>query len=222
MTTGDLESIFENYSGPIAHKLEHYIEIYDRAFRHLRSHPINVLEIGIFKGGSLNIWRQYFHPDSKIIGIDINPECAVHNDPEHNVFTRIGKQQDPKFLDALLSEFGNFDIVIDDGSHQMEHVKSSFAHLFPKLRDPCIYLIEDMCCSYWPNYGGGLRREGTVIEFAKSLIDLLNKDHWRSIDFPETIHLAHQIKTISFFNSVIVIEKGTFASTRQKFYGKKV
>ena len=31
--------------------------------------------MGIFNGGSLKIWKEYFGPDAKIIGIDINPEC---------------------------------------------------------------------------------------------------------------------------------------------------
>jgi hypothetical protein len=214
-----LASIFENYSGSIAHKCEHYIEIYERTFQHLRTRPINLLEIGISKGGSLNIWREYFHPDSAIVGIDINPECAVHNDPDSKIYARIGKQQDKRFLDELVSEFGFFDVVIDDGSHQMDHVISTFSHLFPKIQDSSIYLIEDMQCSYWPKFGGGLNAPGTVIEWAKKLVDLINIDYWRTEKQSELLELKNQIKSIQFFNAIIVFEKGAHVSTRARKYG---
>jgi 23S rRNA U2552 (ribose-2'-O)-methylase RlmE/FtsJ len=214
-----LASICKNYLGPVAAKFDHYIEIYERTFQHLRNRPINLLEIGVFKGGSLNIWRQYFHPESTIVGIDINPRCAVHNDPDNKKFIRIGRQQDPEFLDALISEFGNFDIVVDDGSHQMDHVTKTFQHLFPKIADSSIYFIEDMQTSYWPRYGGGFQTSGTMIELAKELIDLLNISHWRSDEQVEAMHLQNQIKSIQFFEAVIVLEKGAFKSTRRRNYG---
>jgi cephalosporin hydroxylase len=219
MSPKTFKDTFESYSGPIAHKLEHYVEIYERCFHHLKTKPISLLEIGISRGGSLNIWREYFHPASVVVGIDINPACKIHDRPSSNIHARIGSQADTKFLDEIFNEFGNFDLVIDDGSHQMNHVITTFRHIFPKLSESSIYFIEDMCCSYWPRYGGGVQTPGTVIEFAKELIDLLNIQHWRTQKNIVWKEFVNECKSIQFYDSVIVFEKGNLGSNKPKLFG---
>ena len=58
------------------HKWHHYFEIYERHFSRFRDRPIRMLEIGVFRGGSLRMWKQFFHPDSIIVGIDIDKAIA--------------------------------------------------------------------------------------------------------------------------------------------------
>ncbi len=50
------------------HKWHHYFDIYTRYFERFRDRPITMLEIGVFRGGSLRMWKEYFHPDSTIVG----------------------------------------------------------------------------------------------------------------------------------------------------------
>ena len=57
------------------HKWLHYFNIYEENFSKFKKKKITILEIGIAKGGSLRMWKNYFSSDSKIVGIDINPEC---------------------------------------------------------------------------------------------------------------------------------------------------
>ena len=74
------------------HKWHHYFDIYTRHFERFRDRPIRMLEIGVFRGGSLRMWKEYFHQDSTIVGIDIDESCAAHEIAEQNVFVRIGSQ----------------------------------------------------------------------------------------------------------------------------------
>lgn len=53
-------------------KGEGYLRVYERFFYPLKNAKVNLLEVGVYKGGSLLLWRDYF-PNGNIVGIDINP-----------------------------------------------------------------------------------------------------------------------------------------------------
>ena len=55
-------------------KCINYFNIYDELFKKYRNKKITFVEIGIFSGGSLFMWRDYFGKKARIIGIDLNPE----------------------------------------------------------------------------------------------------------------------------------------------------
>src|SRR6185436_388571 len=71
----ELERIAATHTGARANKWQHYFEIYDRHFARFRGREITVLEVGVAGGGSLEIWRSYFGPKARIVGMDINPDC---------------------------------------------------------------------------------------------------------------------------------------------------
>ena len=70
------EAFFENRGRPV-HKWQHYLDIYERNLACYRDRPLFFLEIGIFDGGSLDMWRRYFGAEATIVGIDINQDCAT-------------------------------------------------------------------------------------------------------------------------------------------------
>ena len=125
---------FCEHTGRQIDKWRHYFDIYDRHLAEYRGQAPRVLEIGVDHGGSLQIWKQYFGQGAKIVGIDINPECYFQ---EAGLEIHIGDQANPAFLGAL----GEFDIVIDDGSHRIADQQASFIYLWPKTKG--VYLIED-------------------------------------------------------------------------------
>ena len=91
---------------------------------------------------------------------------------------RIGDQSDEKFLQELVDEFGEFDVIIDDGSHQVAHVNKTFQYLYPKMSKDGVYLVEDTHAAYWKDsHGGGLDEPESIINVSKNLIDKLNADH---------------------------------------------
>ena len=172
---GPLETLFFANQGKLAHKWISYLPFYDEVLAPYRGKPVKMLEIGVFKGGSLELWRKYFGLEATIFGIDIDPDCAAYADPPNQV--RIGSQADPEFLRRVVAEMGTPDIILDDGSHVANHQLASFSTLFPLLKPGGLYLIEDMHTSYWPGHEGGYGRRGTAVELTKTLIDDMHAWH---------------------------------------------
>lgn len=194
---------FFAHQGRIVNKWIHYLDIYDRHFAAYRNTPIRMLEIGVSKGGSLDLWREYFGANATIFGIDVNPECAGYATPPNQI--RIGSQDDPLFLRSVADEIGPLDIVLDDGSHVGRHQRISFDVLFPMVKEGGLYIIEDLHTSYWPiSHEGGYRRKGTAIEYVKALIDDMHGwYHWKAGTTPA----KNQIGAIHVYDSMVVLEK---------------
>jgi hypothetical protein len=67
--------LFSEHEGNLIDKWDHYFEIYDRYFTKYRNQPVNILEIGISHGGSLQLWRKYFGEQAQIFAVDVNEDC---------------------------------------------------------------------------------------------------------------------------------------------------
>jgi hypothetical protein len=202
----DLRRYFDNNTNRLIHKWEHYFEIYDRHFSKYRDKEIVILEIGVFQGGSLQMWKNYFGPKAKIYGLDIDPECKKFE--EENIEILIGSQSDPLFLQKVKQQIPPIDILIDDGGHTMNQLKVTFDELFDHIKADGIYAAEDLHTCYWIDYGGGYKRIGSFIEYSKNLIDSMHAWHSKQpyfkIDkFTKTVHSLH------FYDSIVVIEKRT-------------
>jgi Methyltransferase domain len=186
-------------------KMEHYLEVYDTLLSPMQGCDITFLEIGIYKGGSIPMWQGFLGPGSRLTFLDIDPACTAHALPGTTV--EIGDQSDPTFLTRIGQLHGPFDLIVDDGGHQMHQQITSFRHLWPQLKDRGRYIVEDTHTSYWPGFGGGLKEPHSFIEFAKDLIDRMHS--WYTEDdtgFP--LHpLAREIGSIQFHDSLVVIEK---------------
>lgn len=195
-----IPQLFAENIGRVCHKWVHYLPVYERFFAPYKDKPINILEIGVSHGGSLEIWAKYFHPDSNIVGVDIEPLCKSIEGGNIKIFT--GSQADRSFMESLPFEF---DIIIDDGSHVQSHVRETFSIMFPKLKNGGLYLVEDLHTAYWEGYGGGLRKQGTFIEDVKWLIDDVNGHHVKESGYPS--RYTHQIKGMYITDSIVIIEK---------------
>ena len=189
----------------VIHKWKHYFPIYERHFKDFVYKPVTFLEIGCGEGGSLQMWKRYFGPHARIIGIDIDPECKKFE--EDQVEVHIGQQQDCQLLQSLISQVGAPDIVLDDGSHVMSHIIASFQFLYPRMAKNGIYMVEDLHAAYWDEYEGGLRKPSTFIELCKNLIDELNADHTRGSLSPT--EFTNSTLSMHFYDSVAVFERGT-------------
>lgn len=210
--------LFEIFSADTnVHKWHHYFDIYLRHFQQYRDRPIRMLEIGVFRGGSLRMWKQFFHPDSIIVGIDIDKSCAAHEIAEQNVFVRIGSQADPNFLAEVNGEFGPFDIILDDGSHKTHHQIISFGALFrPALNDGGCYMVEDVHTNYWIKH---VDSPETFIDLSKQMIDMLHEPyfdrketnfrhgHDDAVKNLELSYLSANLASIAFYDSIVAFEK---------------
>jgi cephalosporin hydroxylase len=197
--------MFRKHDGRKCCKWSHYPEIYERHFSRFVGSPVVVFEIGVDRGGSLQLWKNYFGGQATVVGIDINPSCRFDEDQIH---VEIGDQADRGFLAQVVDRYGNPHIVIDDGGHRPADVLASFAFLYPRMNETGVYLIEDLHVSYWPEFDGGLCRRGTVIETAKELIDYLNHDYTRGqLPFCPPLDFTRATGSISFYDSVAVFER---------------
>lgn len=193
----NLQSLAKEF-GKAVNKPEHYLEIYTELFEPLREKKLEILEIGVQRGGSIKILETYF-PFSTITGLDTKLSLCQYSGPRIKLVE--GDQADVETLEAL----GEFDIVIDDGGHTMNQQQTSFKIIYPKLKENGIYIIEDLHTSYWEKYRDS---DLKTTDFLKSLVDTLNeegiKSDWNeeSIDYPK-----YKVRSVSFYESLCVIKK---------------
>jgi hypothetical protein len=214
---GELADIFRDTAD--VHKWPHYFPVYESVFGPLRNRPIRVLEIGVFRGGSLEMWRRYLHPDSMIVGIDINPDCSEFDDPARRTYVRIGEQQNIGFLEKVVEEFGRFDVVIDDGSHRSGHIMDSFRYLFMNgLLDEGAYIVEDIHANYWTEWRDNRL---SFVDFTKWIIDAMHA-HYLTVNSERYFRVndSHRLPNISvpiattvitkleFYDSIAVVYRG--------------
>jgi 23S rRNA U2552 (ribose-2'-O)-methylase RlmE/FtsJ len=165
---------------------------------------VRFLEIGVSKGGSMQMWRKYFGKEAVIFGIDIEKNCLEFQGINGEV--RIGSQDDPDFLNSVVAEMGGVDVILDDGSHVMKHIMTSLSCLLPQLEDGGIYMIEDLHTAYWRNFGGGLRSKMNFFNIVRSLTDDMHSwYHQRSLKHQE---ISKHCRSIHIYDSIVVIEKG--------------
>ena len=212
--TGDIVDIFAQHRGEGVDKWHHYLPLYDRYLGPWRNRPLRFLEIGVFKGGSLEMWRKYFGPEAAIYGIDIDPTCARFDARDGQV--RIGSQADGAFLERVIDEMGGVDVVLDDGSHVMAHVRASLAALYPRLSAGGLYIIEDLHTAYWQQYGGGAGPENFYSTVRAMIDDMHGWYHDNGAVHPAT---AGQVTGIHIHDSMVVLEKGTAYRPVRSFVG---
>jgi hypothetical protein len=145
---GTLVNLFDKYKcdkGSLKHR---YDRVYEPALKHLQNKKFNLLEIGIFKGPSLEAWVEYF-PYANLFGIDIftriKPnEIQILNHPRVS-WCRCDSIKGPNDEFKSMTESG-FDVIIDDGKHTYDAQLATFKNFIPFLNKDGVYFIEDV----WP------------------------------------------------------------------------
>jgi 23S rRNA U2552 (ribose-2'-O)-methylase RlmE/FtsJ len=214
-----LAEYFSANPGRIINKWHHYFEIYHRHFATFRDRSPVVLEIGVFHGGSLEMWRHYFGPGTRIVGIDIDPRCSELEDEDITIV--VGDQADRLFLARVCERFPHVDIVIDDGGHLMEQQIATFEVLYPHVQPHGVYVCEDMQTSMYPNFGGGFQREGTFLEYSKALVDRLYAWHSKEPERLAVDAVTQSTYALHFYDGVLVVEKRPMAPPRELFSGTR-
>jgi 23S rRNA U2552 (ribose-2'-O)-methylase RlmE/FtsJ len=139
-----------------------FVEPYEYFFLPFKNSPIKFFEIGIAKGGSLKMWRDYF-PNAMVYAIDIN-DCSQFE--SERVKTFIADQSDRSKLQTFIDKYGSdFDIILDDGGHSMDQQQISFGFLFKHVKPGGYYVIEDVHTSLsdlFPYYGADEDEKNTT------------------------------------------------------------
>jgi hypothetical protein len=217
-----LQALYEAHEGKVSDKWAAYIALYDTAFRRFRDQPVRLLEIGIQNGGSLEIWSRFFPNAQKIVGCDINERCRLlaYDDPRIEVV--VGDANDPEIFQRITSIAPEYDIIIDDGSHVSSDIVRSFGLYFPVVATGGLYVAEDLHCSYWDSFEGGIEAPYSSLAFFRRLTDQTNREHWGApLPASATLSFFAQnwnaqfddaslglIEEVAFRNSTVIVSKG--------------
>lgn len=216
-----IELYKDQKTGKSSDKWSFYIPQYDRIFLPFAEKPVRVLSIGIQNCGDLEIYTKYFRRGKVFVGCDINEACSNAKFDDKRVNIVIGDVNEKETTSKIAYISSEFDIIIDDGSHKSSDIVKTFMLYFHYLSNDGVFVIEDLHCSYWEFYEGGIYNNLSSMNFFKDLVDIVNFESFgieakRSdlLDrfsekygvFLEEDMLA-SIHSIKFVNSMCIVEK---------------
>jgi len=202
--TNPLREHFNNLvCGPGIWKWDHYFDVYHRYFKKFVNREVHILEIGVYSGGSLLMWKQYFGENCHIYGVDVEQDCKVYEDDSTRIF--IGDQANRQFWRSFKEQVPKLDIVVDDGGHKANQQIVSLEELLPHLRPGGIYVCEDLETSLGLNgftsYVNGLTHSLNMCASESS-----PENNERRI-VTRTTFLPSAIRSVHIYPFVTVIEK---------------
>ena len=191
-------------------KWKNYFYIYDKLFEKYRNKKIIFVEIGVFSGGSLFMWKNFFGKKAKIIGIDLNPESKKFEKYGFKIF--IGNQADKKFWYHFYKKVGKIDILLDDGGHKNIQQISTVHYSLPYINKTGMIIVEDTHSSYIKKQFGNPSK----YSFINYCNLITNSIHRRCSILNKKMNIySKKIFSISIFESIVVFnidEKKCFIS----------
>lgn len=122
--------------------LGYLTNFYDSFLTTYLNRDITLLEIGVYYGGSIEMWRQYFSPNSVIYAGDI-----ISYRPIDRVNCIVGDM----YSDSIVNSFSDnlFDLIIDDGPHTFNSFTAVISKYFQKIKAGGHLIIEDVIKNEW-------------------------------------------------------------------------
>ena len=181
-------------------KYDSYFPIYDRLLTRFAGKPVTLVEVGVFNGGSLFMWREFLGAQARIIGIDLNPDAM--NWVGHGFEIHIGDQSSEKFWEEFFQKVGRVDVLIDDGGHtnRQQIVTTHFA--IQNIRDGGVLIVEDVHSCYFREFGNPSRN--SFLKYASCIIDGVNS---RAFSLRRTYaRYSSRVYSVSFFESIVAFQ----------------
>lgn len=181
-------------------KWTHYFDIYHRHFQKFIGKEVHVLEVGVYSGGSLEMWRDYFGPKCHLYGVDIGEECRALENESTRIF--IGDQANREFWRRFRQEVPVLDILIDDGGHLPEQQIVTLEEVLPHLRPGGIYVCEDI--------HGEFNRFGAYMRGLAANLDMFRQEIGRGQGkelLSKAASFQADIDSIHSYPYMVVIEK---------------
>jgi hypothetical protein len=211
----------------VSTKWDSYLEVYEECFRPFKREAVDLLEIGVQNGGSLEIWSRYFPRARSLTGCDINPRCGALSYADPRVQVIVGNANEQATFQKIHARSPQgFDLIVDDGSHRTSDVVASFLSYFPLLKPGGVFIAEDMHCAYWEQYGGGVLNDRSAAAFFRRLMDTVNSDHFREADAGSLFQAwlpraqmnaffaAQPILSVAAHDSMYIVRKASAARPR--------
>lgn len=143
-----------------------FLKVYEKYLEKDKDSIKNILELGIYNGSSIRMWRDYL-PNANIYGIDM---LYSRLSLEKTTLFKCHQSNIPRML-GIMKKIGNdIDIIIDDCSHRMDDQQTSLAALFPYVKKNGLYVIEDVHTSNdWQ-----LERYNIYIDRSNTTLKMIN------------------------------------------------
>ncbi|RJF82131.1 class I SAM-dependent methyltransferase [Azospirillum cavernae] len=211
-TLNSLEKLANKHK---ASKSSHdYLRRYEAHLGSKRNSIQRVLEIGLRAphqektGASIHMWRDYF-PNATIYGCDINPDCL--DLMSERVVVEIFNSADPSAARRFVEQHGgDFDLIIDDGSHWYKDQINTFLNFFPLLKNGGLYVVEDMISGDGPHRYLATNAFKELVDAINVLPPTVSTGHWHNFKSlpPEYPEIMKCVTGISFYRFISFIEKG--------------
>ena len=174
-----------------------YFQVYEELLSKYKNKKITFVEIGILNGDSLFMWRNYFGPEARIIGIEFNPDGKKWEDDGFEI--HIGSQSDPEFWDNFFASVGDVDIILDDGGHTNQQQIITALKCIPHIKNEGMLITEDTHTSYFNNFGNPSKY--SFINYSKNIIDSINS-RFPGVYASKNI-LKYAVYSICFYESIV-------------------
>jgi hypothetical protein len=181
----------------LSNKHLNYFDVYDDLLNDFIDHDIVFVEVGVLNGGSLFMWRDYFGPKARIIGIDLNPAAKKFEKDGFEIF--IGDQEKPDFWKIFFNEIGKIDILLDDGGHTNNQQTVTTQNCIENIKDGGLLIVEDTHASYMKEFGNP--SESSFVNFSKKNVDYINYRFPNIGEIKEPFY--KNVFSIAFFESII-------------------
>lgn len=204
----DLMDCWKNSPHPSI-KISSYFPVYSQIFRHLRGSKCTFVETGVLDGGSLFMWRKWLGDESRVVGIDLNPQAKQWE--EFGFEIHIGDQGDPEFWRSVLPKIGKVDAFLDDGGHQSFQQIVTVSELLAHVQGDCVIAVEDAYSSFMKDFSS--HGSHSFLEYAKAVTDCLTARSFRLYPerFPKQVNeravkAFEKVFAVNFYNGMVVFQ----------------
>jgi hypothetical protein len=201
--------IYQSYKKSPYLSIKHsaYFQVYEELLSKYRGKNITFVEVGVLNGGSLFMWRDYFGPKARIIGLDFNPLAKRWEKDGFEI--HIGSQSDSIFWADFYNSVGMIDVLLDDGGHTNEQQIMTTYQSIPFIKDEGVLIVEDVHASYFRDFGNP--SPYSFINYAKLFIDGVNS-RFPGVDIKKNL-FKEAVYSVSFYDSIV-----SFSVDRKKCF----
>ncbi len=199
---GRLHAYFDSHQeGNGIYKWNHYFDMYERHLAKFVNGDVRLCEIGVYSGGSIEMWRHYLGAGCRVYGVDIEPACKNYENADVKIL--IGDQADRGFWKRFREEVPSLDVIVDDGGHSPSQQIITLEETLPYLNPGGVYVCEDIhgMPNHFARYINGFALNlNAAREFQP------NEDNDRAITVTTT-PFQSAIRSVSLYPFAVVIER---------------
>lgn len=202
-TQADLEQdglqVYDSYMASKYSSIKHssYFHVYEKLLTPYRDREITFVEVGVYNGGSLFMWRNFFGPKAQIIGVEFNPDAKRWEEDGFEI--HIGDQSDVNFWEDFYRKIGPIDVLLDDGGHSNEQQIVTVAQSASHVNDGGVIIVEDTHTSYMAQFGNPSKY--SFMNYAFDVVHSIN-NRFPAVKSSDNA-LSAEVSTVGFYESIV-------------------